>query len=68
MSRLSLRDNHMMVHRVDGALRVSVQNGPQVSYNRPSVDVLFHSVAETLGANAIGIILTGMGSDGARGF
>jgi two-component system, chemotaxis family, protein-glutamate methylesterase/glutaminase len=60
-------NQHMSVHRVDGTLRVAVQSGPRVSYQRPSVDVLFHSVAEAVGANSVGVILTGMGSDGARG-
>ena len=58
---------HMTVHRANGTLHVSVQSGPRVCYQRPSVDVLFHSVAETVGANAVGVILTGMGNDGARG-
>ena len=57
----------MSVRKVGGVYKALVQAGPRVCYQRPSVDVLFHSVAETLGANAIGVILTGMGSDGARG-
>jgi two-component system, chemotaxis family, protein-glutamate methylesterase/glutaminase len=46
---------------------VSVREGPLVSRHRPSVDVLFRSAARNAGANAVGIILTGMGDDGARG-
>jgi two-component system chemotaxis response regulator CheB len=47
--------------------RVTVQDGPRVCYQRPSVDVMFSSVAETAGSHAVAVILTGMGSDGARG-
>src|SRR4029077_14669559 len=46
---------------------VSVKEGPLVSRHRPSVDVLFRSAARFAGANAMGIIMTGMGDDGARG-
>ena len=42
-------------------------NGPLVSRHKPSVDVLFRSVAKSAGANALGVIMTGMGDDGARG-
>lgn len=52
----------------DGARwRCRIDDGPAVNRHKPSVDVLFQSVAQTVGANAIGIILTGMGDDGARG-
>ncbi len=44
-----------------------VSDGALVRHHRPSVDVLFHSVAEAAGADAVGLILTGMGDDGARG-
>jgi two-component system chemotaxis response regulator CheB len=50
-----------------GAFYVELSDGPLVSRHRPSVDVLFHSVASAAGANALGIILTGMGNDGASG-
>lgn len=52
----------------DGAhYRVRVFDGPPVNRHRPSVDVLFRSVARSAGSNALGIIMTGMGDDGARG-
>ena len=47
--------------------RVHVKDGPQVCYQRPSVDVMFSSVAEAAGAKALGVLLTGLGSDGAQG-
>ena len=46
---------------------VSVRDGPLVNRHKPSVDVLFKSVAQCAGANALGVLLTGMGDDGARG-
>lgn len=58
---------HMLLERTAGALRVRVKEGPPVYYQRPSVDVLFTSVAMTAGARAVGVILTGMGRDGAQG-
>lgn len=59
-------DQHMMLRRVSNGYRVSVVQGPYVSRHRPSVDVLFRSAAGAAGANALGMILTGMGDDGAR--
>jgi two-component system, chemotaxis family, protein-glutamate methylesterase/glutaminase len=58
---------HMVLRRAGGRYHVAVKDGPMVCYQRPSVDVLFSSVAEAAGANAVGVILTGMGSDGAHG-
>ncbi len=58
---------HMMLRKAGGGYRVAVREGPRVCYQRPSVDVLFSSVAETVGDNATGVLLTGMGSDGAQG-
>lgn len=57
---------HMLLRRVSSHYRVSILDGPCVSRHRPSVDVLFRSAAQAAGANAMGIILTGMGDDGAR--
>jgi two-component system chemotaxis response regulator CheB len=58
---------HMLLRKRSGGYSVAVKTGPQVCYQRPSVDVLFGSVAEAAGANAVGAILTGMGADGAQG-
>jgi len=58
---------HMLLRRSGTGWRVAVKDGPRVCYQRPSVDVLFSSVAEEAGAAATGVLLTGMGADGAAG-
>ena len=58
---------HMVLARSGGNYLVRIKEGPRVHYQRPSVDVLFHSVAQIAGRNAVGAILTGMGADGAKG-
>jgi two-component system chemotaxis response regulator CheB len=58
---------HMLLKRSGAQYHVAVVDGPLVNRHRPSVDVLFRSVAKFAGANALGIIMTGMGDDGAAG-
>jgi len=58
---------HMLLRRSGAQYQVEVMRGPPVNRHCPSVDVLFRSVAQTAGKNALGIIMTGMGDDGARG-
>jgi two-component system chemotaxis response regulator CheB len=60
-------DFHMILRKRPGGYCVSVKDGPRVCYQRPSVDVMLRSVAEVAGAKAVGVLLTGMGSDGAAG-
>lgn len=60
-------DRHLLVER-DGARYICrLNDGPPVNRHRPSVDVMFRSVSQNVGPNAVGVILTGMGDDGARG-
>lgn len=60
-------DYHMVLRRSGHRYYIQLGTGNKVSGHRPSVDVLFNSVSKSAGKNAIGVILTGMGSDGAKG-
>jgi len=60
-------NRHMLLQRSGARYYVSIKDGPLVARHRPSVDVLFRSAAQYAGANAVGVIMTGMGDDGAHG-
>lgn len=60
-------DRHLLLVRDGARYRCKLNDGPPVNRHKPSVDVLFRSVAQSAGKNAIGIILTGMGADGSKG-
>lgn len=58
---------HLLVRRSGARYHVKIKSGPPVNRHKPSVDVLFQSLAESAGPNGVGVILTGMGADGAKG-
>ncbi|MFK8066789.1 MAG: chemotaxis response regulator protein-glutamate methylesterase [Gammaproteobacteria bacterium] len=58
---------HLLVERSGARFICRLSDGPPVNRHKPSVDVMFRSIAQNVGANAIGVILTGMGNDGAQG-
>jgi two-component system, chemotaxis family, protein-glutamate methylesterase/glutaminase len=60
-------DFHMTIHREDSVIRARTYQGPKENFCRPSVDVLFRSVAQVYGARTLAVILTGMGQDGFKG-
>ena len=60
-------NHHLLLKRSGARYYVEIKDGPLVSRHRPSVDVLFRSAARYAGKNAVGVIMTGMGDDGARG-
>ena len=60
-------NKHMLVRRSGARYYVNVKDGPLVSRHRPSVNVLFKSTAQNAGVNSVGVMLTGMGADGADG-
>lgn len=58
---------HMTLEKSNGAWTVATKGGPRVHFQRPAVDMLFHSVAQEAGPGVVGVLLTGMGKDGAEG-
>jgi two-component system, chemotaxis family, protein-glutamate methylesterase/glutaminase len=64
---IALGNRHVLLKRSGARYFVELRDGPLVSRHRPSVDVLFRSAARYAGSNAVGVIMTGMGDDGARG-
>jgi two-component system chemotaxis response regulator CheB len=60
-------NHHLLLKRSGARYYVELKDGPLVSRHRPSVDVLFRSAAQYAGSNAVGVIMTGMGDDGAKG-
>lgn len=67
LALLAPGDRHLLLRRQGAGYRVELRDGPKVSGHKPSVDVLFRSVAEVAKGDAVGVILTGMGADGAQG-
>ncbi len=60
-------NHHLLLRRAGFGYVIALQQGPQVCFQRPSVDVMFASVAQAVGNHAVGVLLTGMGTDGAKG-
>jgi two-component system chemotaxis response regulator CheB len=60
-------DYHLLLRRTGAGYAIQLQQGPEVCYQRPSVDVMFASVAQAAGSCGVGVLLTGMGTDGAKG-
>ncbi len=67
LALLAPGNRHMLLQRSGARYYVQIKDGPPVHHQRPAVDVLFYSVARQAGQNAVGVILTGMGADGAKG-
>ncbi|HEY5057365.1 MAG TPA: chemotaxis response regulator protein-glutamate methylesterase [Acidobacteriaceae bacterium] len=67
LALLAPGDHHLVLHHGPHGLTVELDRGPEVCYLRPSVDVMFFSIAQSVGSSAIAVLLTGMGTDGARG-
>ena len=67
MALVAPGNRHMLLRQDNTGYYVEINDGPPVNRHRPSVDVIFRSVAQIVGENALGVILTGMGADGAAG-
>lgn len=67
MVRVAPGGRHLVLAGTPRSVRTQVQDGPMVNFHRPSIDLCFHTVARVCGPSAVGVILTGMGEDGARG-
>ena len=57
----------MLLKRSGAQFKIRLKDGPPVHHQKPAVDILFNSVAKEAGRNSVGVLLTGMGSDGAKG-